>query len=123
MGSSFRRDLVQLDLVAERVEYIAAAPSGDGRRVLELRTVRREARAHGIEVVDLEREVPPTMQCQVCLCGEVHLARASFEPETVPVSKRFGSRNLRQAQCRGVESPCFRLFARWIEHLRVMQRN
>src|SRR5438067_8717475 len=81
-------DLIQLDLVAERIEDVAARPSGDLRRGLRADAARFEVPAHPADVVDLQGEMAAWMEGQVVLDGEVDVRAARhFEPETGPTSE------------------------------------
>src|SRR5437762_1987690 len=115
-------DLVQLDLVAERIEDVAARPSGDLRRGFRAHASRFEVPAHPADVVDLQGEVPAWMKGQIVLDRQVDVGAAGhLEPETRPVPERGRPRDLPQAELAGVERPGAGLLARRIEHLGVME--
>src|SRR5438128_10860112 len=95
--------LVQLDLVAERIEDVAAAPPGDGGRLLELCATFAQTVAHGVEVVDAECEVASRVQTEVQVGRKVHVSRRGRVPDPVTVRQRFRAPELGQTQAFPIE--------------------
>src|SRR6266542_1916491 len=115
-------DLVELDLVAEWIEHVAAAPARDRRRLLESHAGPPEGGTQRGEVADPEGEVPPGVQREVGLDGEMHLATVrSFEPEARVRQEGLRPRDLLQAELTGIERPGSRFAARQAEDLCVVE--
>src|SRR5207245_8696360 len=90
--------LVQLDLVAERIEHVAAAPPGDGGRLLEACATVAQTVAHRVEVVDAECEVASRVQTEVQVGRKVHVSRRGRVPDSVTVRQRFRAQALVQTK-------------------------
>src|SRR6185503_1189786 len=122
-GNRSLRDLVQLDLVAERIEDIAAPPAGDGRRFLETRAVFAQATAHRCEIVHAQCEVASRVQTEILVGRKVHMSGWCGVPDPVAVRKRFRAMDLVQTEGFSVEIACLCLLARRVEDLRVVKGN
>src|SRR5260221_7731691 len=118
------RQLVQLDLVAERVEHIATNPAGDLIRLFRPHALRLELAAHPRDVVDAEREVPPWVEREIGLDREVDVRSArNFEPQAGSAPEGDGPLDLPEAQLVGIEAPGAGFLARRLEDLGVVERQ
>src|SRR6185503_2743925 len=115
--------LVQLDLVAERVENVRAPPARDGVGFLKARAGCTELRRGRIEIVDAKREVSSRMEAELAVGRQMHVTRWRRIPDPRSVAEGDGALQLVEPEGRSVELPSSGSLARRIEHLRVMQGN
>src|SRR5438445_8074517 len=81
-------DLIQFDLVAERVEDVGAPPARDRVRLLEARTRLLQRADCSVQVAHAKREMPPRMEPEVAVGGQVDVARRRREPEAGGAPRR-----------------------------------
>src|SRR2546426_4073494 len=115
--------LVQLNLVAERIEHVAAAPPGDGGRLLEACATVAQTVAHRVEVVDAECEVASRVQTKVQIGRKMHVSGRGRVPDPVTVRQRFRAPELGQTKRFSVEIACLCFLTRRVKDLRGMERN
>src|SRR2546428_3177446 len=116
-------DLIQFDLVAERVEDVGPPPARDRVRVLEARTRLLQRADRRVQVAHPKREMAPRMEPEVAVGGKMDVARRRREPEARAVAKRARPLDFPEPERLRVEPPGARFLARRIEHLRVVKRD
>src|SRR5438093_7256110 len=113
-------DLVQLDLVTEGIEDIDATPAGYRIGLLERHAARTKAFGGLGQIVHAQGEVPPRIERQLILRGEVHVSGAGFEPQARAVRERRRTRQFFQTQKLAIETPRGALLSGWVEDLHVV---
>ena len=117
------RNLVQLDLVPERIHHVRAAPAWDRVGVFKERTGDAELGHGRIEIVNAEGEVSPRVKAQLTVGRQMDVTGGSRKPDARAVAERHRPLELIETESLSVELPSASFLARRIEHLSVMQGN
>ena len=80
-------NLVQLDLVPERIHHVRAAPAWDRVRVFKERTGDAELGHGRIKIVNPEGEVSPRVKAQLTVGGEMDVTGRGRIPNARAVAK------------------------------------